>query len=84
MDGTKANRRSFLKGIATTIAAGVGLVVLPNTAKAAGYHCCRVNTDPPCPNCPGEKERYNCVGCGGQFCACAEQDIYHQCFDLGC
>ncbi len=78
------SRRTFLKGIAATVGAGIGVLATQQSAFAVGLNCCR---DSSCPTrlCKGLKERYRCQGCNGRnFCDCFEQDVYGQCFTLPC
>lgn len=79
-----SDRRSFLRLIGGTLAAGVGVVAFAKPAQAAQLRCCRDN-GLHCAVCTGPLERYWCTGCNGiARCACAEQDIYGTCFNTNC
>lgn len=82
MDGS-IDRKGFLKYAAATLAAGLGVLVAAKPAFAVNASCCRVTSG--CPICTGTKERYKCTGCpGGNYCTCAEQDVYGRCYTIGC
>lgn len=67
-------RRRFLRRLGTTVAAGVGLAILPaNEAWAPCSTCCK---DDSCPFCPGGPRRYRCTP--GNCCIC-HSDV-GQCF----
>lgn len=82
LETTEATRRQFLRSAAATLAAGVGLALIPfSEAQAACSGCCPDST---CNNsCPGSPIRYRCqpgnccichdpVGCfGTQQCYCS-------------
>lgn len=75
-------RRGFLKGTLATMGAGLGVVLLPETAHAAGLSCCRDTT---CPECDGAPLRYRCTnGCTGKVtCQCwANKPV--PCFQIPC
>jgi hypothetical protein len=63
------SRRTFMRQLATTVGAGLGIVALQATKAMAVNNCCRDST---CPTCPGAKVRYRCTdSCvGGTCCIC--------------
>jgi hypothetical protein len=65
-DVSSIGRRHFIRRMTTTLAAGLGLAVIPATAAwAPCSSCCRDDT---CPNCPGPNQRYRCSP--GNCCIC--------------
>ncbi|HEX2050809.1 MAG TPA: twin-arginine translocation signal domain-containing protein [Actinomycetota bacterium] len=67
--GGHSDRRKFLKRLGATIAAGVGLAVVPATnAYAPNYQCCPTN-EASCGTCPPGYTPHHCSnGC----CTCLQ------------
>ncbi|HEX2050810.1 MAG TPA: twin-arginine translocation signal domain-containing protein [Actinomycetota bacterium] len=61
--GGHSDRRKFLKRLGATIAAGVGLAVIPATSASATTRCCRDDSCGPCQS----GQPYWCDRCG---CVC--------------
>lgn len=80
----RSSRRRFMRQAGTTLAAALGLAVLPAAAKANEQQlqniCCKKN----CRSCPGGIA-YECSGCAGSgvFCQCFSTDR-GQCFTAPC
>lgn len=74
-------RRGFLKGAAATIGAGIGVLLLPEAAHAAGVTCC---VDSSCPGHCTNSRQYRCINHCTQsgFCACYAGKP--DCFDTVC
>lgn len=63
----KTARRTFLRQVATALAAGIGIVLIPGTAQASQVTCCPDNS---CPTCPGPQKRFRCQGTCPSYCTC--------------
>lgn len=68
-DPPTPGRRALLKGALATIGAGLGVVLLPEAAQAAGVTCC---LDRSCPGSCSSGRQYRCINHCTQvgFCAC--------------
>lgn len=70
--GGTSDRRSFLRRAGVTIAAGLGLALVPiSQAMASVITCCREGSAS-CPSCPGSDVKFicQCSGGGNPFCIC--------------
>ena len=76
-----SDRRGFMKQVLGTLAAGVGIALVPSMAWAATAKCCRENSAG-CPTCPGSAVKFICTGCGSQFCICHQPT--GECFFIEC
>ncbi|HEX2050401.1 MAG TPA: twin-arginine translocation signal domain-containing protein [Actinomycetota bacterium] len=68
--GGRSDRRRFLKRLGATLAAGVGLAVIPATSASATTRCCR---DDNCGPCSGGQLPYWCDRCG---CMCISSSLH--------
>ena len=76
-----SDRRGFMKEVFGTLAAGVGIALIPRAAFASGTAwCCK---DLSCPPCTGDW-KYKCNGCDpfAQFCICHQPA--GNCFSIEC
>jgi hypothetical protein len=74
------SRRGFLRLVARTAAAGLGLALLPKAAFARTESvttCCRNN----CKSCPAGKVPYHCSGCDS---GCICNTNVGECFTIPC
>lgn len=77
----RSSRRGFLRRLGTFAAVGLGIALMPATARAQSGRCCKNASACPCP--PG-KFSYQCSGCGlGPCCKCLDTDR-GECFDTAC
>lgn len=71
MEGTNAEERStrtsFLRRLGTFAAVGLGVALMPATARAQSGRCCK---DAACGPCSGGLVAHQCDGCGQNCCKC--------------
>jgi len=64
----RTNRRRFLKQAGTTLAAGIGIALIPSVAHASQVTCC---PDSSCSmTCQGTPIKYRCTGSCPSYCTC--------------
>lgn len=74
-----STRTGFLRRLGTFAAVGLGVALMPATARAQSGQCCK---DPSCPGCSGTDVAYQCDGCGQNCCKCLPE--HGQCFNTTC
>jgi hypothetical protein len=77
------SRRRFLREALVTLGAGLGVVLIPVTAHAAGTTCCKDTT---CPHCDNGLTKYRCSSTcpgGPNGCRCYTAHT-GSCFSTGC
>jgi hypothetical protein len=68
-DGELIQRRSFIRQLMTTVAAGAGFLLLgARRAEAAGCTCCVNCMACNCGGCARGKAKYRCVRAGCSYC----------------
>lgn len=75
----RSTRTSFMRRLGTFAAVGLGVALLPATARAQSGRCCR---DTACPSCSEGLVAYRCDGCGENCCKCVTD--LGQCFNSTC
>ena len=66
-DERRSSRNSFLRRLGTFAAVGLGVALMPASAKAQSGRGCK---DSSCPSCPPGSVPYTCDGCGNNCCKC--------------
>jgi hypothetical protein len=75
----RSTRTSLLRRLGTFAAVGLGVALMPATARAQSGRCCK---DTSCPGCSGGDVAYQCDGCGQNCCKCLPD--LGQCFNSTC
>ncbi len=73
-----STRSGFLRRLGTFAAVGLGVALMPATARAQSGRCCKDTT---C-TCGGTDVGYRCNGCGQDCCKCLPE--LGQCFNSTC
>jgi len=74
----RSSRTGFLRRLGTFAAVGLGVALMPATARAQSGRCCKAN----CQSCSGTDVAYQCDGCGQNCCKCLPD--LGQCFNTTC